>query len=139
MRSALSQHSVEFTVPFHDTDAMQVVWHGNYLKYFEITKDALFAALGVDLVAFFTKTGFLFPVIRTTTKHIHPLRYNDRFRCTASMVECRRKITVEFEIRLVGDDTLCAKGTCEQVAIRTEDFRLQLSIPEEIRRVLGGE
>ena len=138
MRKALSQHSVEFTVPFHDTDAMQVVWHGNYLKYFEIAKDALFAELGLDLVGFFTKTGFLFPVIRTTTKHIFPLRYSDRFRCTASMVECRRKIAVDFEIRLVDDDTLCARGTCEQVAVRSDDFCLQLSIPEEIRRVLEG-
>ena len=24
-------------VPFHDVDTMHVVWHGHYLKYFEIS------------------------------------------------------------------------------------------------------
>ena len=25
-------------VPFHDVDTMNVVWHGHYLKYFEIAR-----------------------------------------------------------------------------------------------------
>jgi acyl-CoA thioester hydrolase len=32
---------VEITIPFHDTDAMGVVWHGNYFRYFEIAREAL--------------------------------------------------------------------------------------------------
>ena len=28
--------TIEFKVPFYQTDAMQVVWHGNYLKYYEV-------------------------------------------------------------------------------------------------------
>ncbi len=29
------------TLPFHDLDPMRVVWHGNYMKYFEIARDGL--------------------------------------------------------------------------------------------------
>ncbi|WP_368860434.1 acyl-CoA thioesterase, partial [Klebsiella pneumoniae] len=32
---------VSITVPFHDVDAMEVVWHGNYFRYFEIAREAL--------------------------------------------------------------------------------------------------
>ena len=27
----------KFIVPFHDLDPMQIMWHGNYLKYFDMT------------------------------------------------------------------------------------------------------
>ena len=30
------QAEVVIEVPFHDVDIMNVVWHGHYLKYFEI-------------------------------------------------------------------------------------------------------
>ena len=37
------QKSFEVTirVPFFDLDPMQIVWHGNYLNYFEIARAAL--------------------------------------------------------------------------------------------------
>ena len=43
---------VSFQVPFHDVDAMQVVWHGNYLKYFELARTEMERSmdLGFDRV-----------------------------------------------------------------------------------------
>ena len=35
--------SAQVEVPFHDVDAMDVCWHGHYLKYFEIGRAALVA------------------------------------------------------------------------------------------------
>ena len=35
----MSMHAdVIIEVPFHDVDTMNVVWHGHYLKYFEIPR-----------------------------------------------------------------------------------------------------
>ncbi len=130
---------VELIVPFHDVDAMQVVWHGHYLKYFEIARGLLFDRAGIDLYKYHAETGFLFPVTRTQVKHIHPLRYRDRFICTAWVSELRRKIVVDFEIRLVEGNTLCARGRTEQVAIRSRDFKLELSVPEYIRKAFEGD
>ena len=41
--------SVTLKVPYYDVDLMQIVWHGNYLKYFEVARQALFREYGVDL------------------------------------------------------------------------------------------
>ena len=30
--------AVEIEIPFHDVDTMHIVWHGHYLKYFEIAR-----------------------------------------------------------------------------------------------------
>ena len=40
-------------VPFHDLDPLQIVWHGNYLKYFDIARFGLFKQAGLDLYQYF--------------------------------------------------------------------------------------
>jgi len=135
----MRESETELVVPFHDVDSMRIVWHGHYVRYFEYARSALFDDAGIDLHAYYANTGHLFPVVRTTLKHVRPLRYKDRFFCKAKLVEVRRKIVVEFEIRLAEDGTVCTRGSTEQVAVRGSDFGLELAIPEEIRNALVGE
>jgi acyl-CoA thioester hydrolase len=124
-------------VPFYDLDPMQIVWHGNFFHYFEDARVALFAQVGVDLYEFYLKTQYLFPIIRTSTKHIYPLRNGDEFICKASVVEGRAKIVVDFEIRLKNDGKICTRGRTEQVAVKAPEMEIMFSIPDEIRQALG--
>jgi len=39
---------VELTVEFFDVDSMQIVWHGNYLKYMERARCALLDKIGYN-------------------------------------------------------------------------------------------
>ena len=130
-------HEVTLKVPFFDLDPMQIVWHGNYLKYFDIARSELFTSLGVDLFEYHDRTRYIFPIIRTAVKHIHPLRRDDEFVCRATVKEARSKIVVAFEIRLVGDGTLCARGTTEQAAVLEPEMEMVYTIPDQIRRALG--
>ncbi|MBE0556223.1 MAG: acyl-CoA thioesterase [Proteobacteria bacterium] len=131
-------YEVALKVPFFDLDPMQIVWHGNYLKYFDIAHSELYDNLGVDLFAFHDKTRYIFPIIRTSVKHIRPPKRGDEFICRATVKEARTKIVVIFEIRLVKDGTICARGSTEQVAVREPEMEMEFSIPEEISRALGG-
>ncbi len=124
-------------VPFYDLDPMQIVWHGNYLNYFEDARRALLDHMGVDLYQYYERTGIVFPIIRTATKHIYPLRYGDEFVCKATLVDSRFKIVVDFEIRLAADDKVCARGRTEQVAVQAPAMEILLRVPEEIRAALG--
>ena len=124
-------------VPFYDLDPMQIVWHGNYLNYFEDARRAMLDHMGVDLYQYYEKTSTIFPIIRTATKHIYPLRYGDEFICKATIVDARFKIVVDFEIRLAADEKICARGRTEQVAVLTPSMEILLRIPEEIRAALG--
>ena len=130
-------YEVTLKVPFYDLDPMQIVWHGNYLKYFDIARSELFDHLGVDLFAYHDKTRYIFPIIRTAVKHIRPLKRGDEFVCRATVKDARTKIVVLFEVRLVKDGTLCARGSTEQVAVREPEMEMEFTIPEEISRALG--
>jgi acyl-CoA thioester hydrolase len=134
------QKSVEIsrTVPFYDLDPMQIVWHGNYFNYFEDARWSLMNHVGIDLYDYYEKTKIIFPIIRTATKHIYPLRYRDAFTCKATIADARFKIVVDFEIKLDHDGKICTRGRTEQVAVLTPQMEILLRIPDEIRLALGS-
>ena len=135
--SNIRNHEKLFTVPFYDLDPMRMVWHGNYLKYFDTTRAELFYNAGFDPFEYFKKTSFLFPITRMSTKHIISLRYRDEFKCRATVAEAEYKIVVDFEIRLIKDNQLCTRGRSEQVAVNYPDMEIQFEIPDDIRKALG--
>ncbi len=130
--------SVTLKVPYYDVDLMQIVWHGNYLKYFEVARQALFREHGVDLKRYMEDTGYVFPIVRSTIKHIWPLRFEDEFTCTAVLKEARVKIVSDFEIRLNSNGRLCARGRTEQVAVRLPEMEMVFQIPEDIQKAFYG-
>ena len=128
---------IKLSVPFHDLDPLNMVWHGNYLKYFDMARSELFTGAGVDLFEYFKKTNYLFPITKTATKHIVSLRYHDEFTCKATCVEAQYKIVIDFKIRLEQTNKLCAKGRSEQVAVKYPQMEMMFEIPRDIRNALG--
>jgi len=128
---------VEISVPFFDLDPMQIVWHGNYLNYFELARAGLFEHYGVDLYSYYNRERIIFPIIRTSTKHILPLKHRDRVICKATLVDANIKLVVDFEIRKAADGSVCTRGRTEQVAVKTPEMETLFSIPQDIRQLLG--
>lgn len=128
---------IEMKVPFHDLDPLQIVWHGNYLKYFDVARFGLFESVGIDLYAYMLEKKFVFPVTRSAVKHIVPLRAFDTFVCRARITEAQFKIAMNFEIRKDNGKTVCARGTSEQLAVRFPEMEMEFAIPDDIRIALG--
>jgi acyl-CoA thioester hydrolase len=128
---------VKWTVPFFDLDPMQIVWHGNYLNYFEVARAALFEHCGVDLYSYYERHKLIFPIIRTSTKHIYPLRHRDEIIIKATLIDARVKLVVDFEIRQAADGKICARGRTEQVTVKTPEMEMIFKIPDDVRQALG--
>jgi acyl-CoA thioester hydrolase len=128
---------IKLSVPFHDLDPMRVVWHGNYLKYFDKARFALFEAAGIDLYQYLLENKYAFPITRTSIKHIAPLLPKDIFVCKATVTEARFKIAMDFEIRRFPNKEICTRGSSEQLAVKYPDMELEFEIPIEIQKALG--
>jgi acyl-CoA thioester hydrolase len=127
---------IHLSVPFHDLDPMMIVWHGNYLKYFDKARFALFDAAGIDLYSYMVDKKLVFPITRTSIKHIQPLRPKEQFACKAVVTEARNKIAMEFEIRRISGE-LCTRGSSEQLAVKLPDMALEFEIPADIQKAFG--
>jgi len=137
MKEKQKSFEVKIKIPFFDLDPMQIVWHANYLNYFEIARAALFENNGIDLYSFFEKYQLIFPIIKTSTKHVLPLRHNDEIICKATLVDAYVKLILDFEIRKVTDGKICTRGRTEQVAVKIPGMEMLFSMPEEVRRAFG--
>jgi acyl-CoA thioester hydrolase len=131
-------HAIRLTIPFHDLDPLQIVWHGHYLKYFDKARFALFDHCGIDLLRYAEEHGWLFPITRTSTKHILPLRCRDAIIVSARVREAHIRIVLDFEIRRAADGVVTTRGQGEQVAVRLPGMDLALQIPPDIEAALSG-
>jgi acyl-CoA thioester hydrolase len=131
-----SNHEIEHRVAFYELDPMQIVWHGNYFQYFEDARRGLLEKNGINLYVFYDKYNYLFPVIKTSSKYIYPLRYGDEFVCKATLMECKVTLVVDFEIRLKKDGKICARGRTEQITVKMPEMETIFTIPQEIQAAL---
>jgi len=63
-------------VAFADTDAMGVVWHGNYLRWFEMARTELMRPTALPYPALVGR-GIHLPVIEALVRYRKPARYDD--------------------------------------------------------------
>lgn len=121
---------VTFDVPFHDMDAMGVVWHGNYLKYFEYARTRLFQVLklGGEVSRNFP---YVWVVIESKVRHIAPLRFEDRVRVTARLVDVDYRIHVRYEVFNLTTGDRAAKGHTMLATLDKEGAML-VQTPQEL-------
>ena len=105
----------EMTVEFFHCDPMGVVWHGNYLDFFEFARRAVLEKIGYHYDDM-KNSGFSFPVVEATAKYIGFLQYRDRALVKAILVEYENSLKFKFEIRNAKTGRITTKGTTTQMA-----------------------
>ncbi len=112
------QESVlEFRVYLEDTDAQGIVYHANYLRYFERGRSEILEALGIplDQVA---RPDCRLVVYETRIKFRQPAFLGDRIEVLTSMQRVSEyRLTFRQKIRRKGEDTALVSGEIEVVAI----------------------
>src|SRR5262249_46894893 len=67
-------HEIPLSPAFHDLDPMNVVWHGNYVRYFELARCALLQQIDYDYPQM-RDFGYAWPVVDMRIKYVRPLVY----------------------------------------------------------------
>lgn len=125
---------IELQVPFHDCDPMQIVWHGNYLKYFELARTELFQRLALDVPEIRALNLIMF-VSETHCRYLFPLRYNDRVRIRAKITRIDAVLRVSYAgFNLTHNRKSCRAHT--ELAFTNADGELLTTLPQEIRECL---
>lgn len=66
----------EIRVRFTETDPLGIVWHGNYIQYFEDGREAFGREHGISYLEQ-KAHGFTSPIVKSSCEHKLPLRYGD--------------------------------------------------------------
>ena len=128
-------HSVELRVRFGETDAAAVVFHGNYLRYFEVGRVEMLRAHGVSFAELIA-SGLFMPVVDAWCSYHRPARYDDLLRIE-TWVDSRRRSTVTVGNRVWRGAELLASGGVRLACIDSETGRPR-ALPEEVASLESG-
>jgi len=135
----MKYHETKIRVRFNEIDAYRVAWHGHYVAWLEIGRNALAGEFELDAFQL-AAAGYLGPVISLDLKYLRPARFNEELTIKTSL---RRTATatLEFVSLIVGPDgAKVASGTTTH-ALTDLDGVLQFQLPsvleERISRMLA--
>jgi acyl-CoA thioester hydrolase len=103
------QSRAAVTVRYAETDMMGIVYHANYLPWFEVGRTTLLKEIGVPYKKL-EEDGFRLPVLEVTAKFMRPAVYDDTLEVITTLRERPLlRIYLDYEVRRGGE--VLATGT----------------------------
>lgn len=102
----MNKHQIQVRVRYSETDQMSVVYHGNYVPYFEMGRVEWLRNKGISYKSL-EESGIALPIVSMTINYKKPARYDDLLTVTTKF-KGHSSVKVEFdcEIRNENDELL---------------------------------
>lgn len=130
---------VAITPQFYDIDPMQVVWHGNYARFFEIARCALLDRIGYGYEAM-AASGYAWPIVDLRIRYARPVKLFQGLEVEASLVAYENYLRIAYRCRDAQSGETLTKGQTTQVAVSLQSGETCLESPEvfleKVRRLL---
>lgn len=128
-------------VRYAETDQMSVVYHANYLVWFEVGRVELFRQLGLDYKRMEIEQDLAVVVVEARVRFKSPARYDDLLTIRARVTHLRRFVLhFGYEVVRAADGVLLATG--ETIHVVTNRKMEKRSLPPEceatLRQAMAG-
>jgi len=120
----------EQLVKFSEVDSLHVVWHGNYVRYFEDGREAFGKEFGFGYLDIY-KHGFAVPMVDLEIKYKRILEYGD-----SAIIETRfidspaAKVIFEYTITSKNHGYVVCTGRSVQVFLDPKTRELLITNPQ---------
>lgn len=121
----VSNHQIR--VRFSETDALGIVWHGNYIKYFEEGREAFGREHGITYLAI-KSNGYATPIVKSVCEHKLPVTYGEVIHIETTYIDSlAAKMFFQYKITNSQGNIVCI-GETTQVFVN-DSGELSLNIP----------
>jgi acyl-CoA thioester hydrolase len=125
---------MQVRVYYEDTDAGGVVYHSNYLNYFERGRTEYLRERGLS-VADMARRGYVFPVVHLEIDYRSPALHDDLLKIETEVLEIgKTSFVIGQQVIRVIDGKLLADGKVKLVCVGPGMKAKRL--PEELLRVI---
>ena len=123
-------------IQFYDLDPLQVVWHGNYAKFFEQARCAVLDQIDYNYLRM-KESGYSWPIIDMQVRYLQPITFGQEIVVSASIVEWEHRLTLRYLIRDAATGQRLTKGSTMQVAVGIATQLMCLQSPPVLFERLG--
>ena len=134
--TTLHQTSIDLQIPFHDVDMMEVVWHGHYVKYFEIARCTLLEKIDYNYPQM-RESGYAWPVIDLNIRYVRPAIFGQIITVSAEIIEWENRLKINYLITDKHSGLRLTKGYSIQVAVDMLNKSMCFESPEILFEKLG--
>jgi len=128
-------HETRFRARYAETDQMGVVYHSNYVIWFEVGRVELCRSLGVRYRDM-EREGVLLAVAEVNCRYLSPVRYDDEIAIKAWVESATaRMIQFGYEVRVAESGRLAARGYTKHLFCNRDLQRIRL--PERYWAAFG--
>lgn len=124
-------------VPFYDVDPMNIVWHGNYIKYLEQARCDMFAKIGYTYTDMYND-GIMYPIAKMEFKFIRPSTFGDKLRIECELKEIEPALNINYTIynNTTGEKIFKAKSMqiCVDKNTRESTYQEPVKLKEKIKQ-----
>ena len=87
-------------IPFYDVDKMNLVWFGNYFKYFDCARTLLFKKYKISILNKKSSIKkFIWPIVETNCIYRSAISYGDKVKVTAEMLNNKHFVKINYIIK----------------------------------------
>lgn len=91
-------HDTQIRVLYRDTDKMGVVYHANYIVFYEAARNEMFRAIGLPYTLL-EKMNIVMPIVEVESKYKAPAYYDDLLTVRSTIKELpAARAVVEYEV-----------------------------------------
>lgn len=126
----------EIEIQFYDLDPMQIVWHGNYVKYLEVARCALLDKIGYNYNQM-RDSGYAWPVIDINLRYIGSAVFGQRIKLRAEIVEYENRLKIDYLITDAANGKRLTRASTSQVAVSIATGEMCFVSPDVLFHKLG--
>ena len=117
-------------IRFSDTDSMGVVWHGNYLKFFEDVREVFAQKYAIDYLDVYEK-GYFLPIVKSEIDHKSPIFYGQQAKVNVTLIPtASAKVIFKYQVFNLATNKIAATGKTIQVFLTSKGRELSLYKPD---------
>ena len=121
---------------FYDLDPMDVVWHGNYVRFFEDARCELLNKIGYNYEEM-KDSGYTWPVVDLHIRYARPITFGQEVIIQTDLVEYEFRLKIIYTIYDKKTSERLCEGHTEQVAVDYETREMLLVSPAILLKKLG--
>jgi acyl-CoA thioester hydrolase len=125
-------HHSRIKVRFNEVDAYRVAWHGHYVSWMEIGRNAIAAEFGLDAFQL-VDLGYMGPVVALELKFLQPARFNDEL-TVQTRLRPAETATLAFESIIIDSAGKKLASGITTHALTNLDGVLQFQMPPEVEK-----
>ena len=127
---------LEIEIPFHDVDMMNVVWHGRYVRYFELSRCLLFDKIDYNYKQM-KQSGYAWPVIDLRICYLKAIEFQQKILIKSTIVEYKNRLKIKYIIKDMLTGVRLTKGYTTQVAVNMKNNIMCFASPHIFLEKLG--